>query len=152
MNLVLNLNQYDIKNVFFFEPIKNTIINEGIFIRILYSTNLMSSNGIYLLITLNDITCEKYYTKYKCNFDIFNNKNILQKIKNIEDEILEKYVSSSSKSKTFKIYEQIKTGCIKLFSNIENKIEYSFILKISGIWETESDYGLTFKFLPINNG
>ena len=37
MNLVKTISQYDDKSVFFCEPIKNNIMNDGNFIRILYS-------------------------------------------------------------------------------------------------------------------
>ena len=55
MNIVKNIEQYDENNVYFFDPIKNNIMNDGTFIRILYSTENFMLNGIYLHITLNDI-------------------------------------------------------------------------------------------------
>ena len=61
MNIVKNINQYDENSLFFCEPIKNNIIDDSYFIRILYSTHNVVINGVYLLITLNNITCEKYY-------------------------------------------------------------------------------------------
>ena len=107
MNLVKKIEQYDNKSIFFCEPIKNNIMNEGNFIRILYSTEIMILNGIYLLINLNDINSEKYYNKYKCTFNILNHKEIIDNLKIIEEEILKKY--KTNKTPSFKIYEQIKT-------------------------------------------
>ena len=49
MNIVINMNQYDENNIFFCEPIKNNIMNDGTFIRIIYSTNNIVLNGIYIL-------------------------------------------------------------------------------------------------------
>ena len=57
---------------------------------------------------------------------------------------------NTNKLPSNKIYEQIKSGYIKLFSDIGNKTNCSFILKISGIWETQTNYGLTYKFVKIN--
>ena len=37
MNLVKSIQQYNDNNLFLCEPIKNNIMNEGIFIRILYN-------------------------------------------------------------------------------------------------------------------
>ena len=54
MNIVKNINQYNENNIFFCEPIKNNIMNDGNFIRILYSTHNILLNGIYLLISLNN--------------------------------------------------------------------------------------------------
>lgn len=148
MNIVKNMNQYDENNIFFCEPIKNNIINEGNFIRILYSTHNILLNGIYLLIKLNDISCEKYYNKYKCCFNPLNHKDIIENIKIIEENILKKI--DIKKIPQFKIIEQLKNGNIKLFNTIDEN-NSSFIVKISGIWETACNYGLTYKFIKVNN-
>ena len=148
MNLVKTINQYDDNSIFFCEPIKNNIMNEGNFIRILYSTKNIVLNGIYLLVELHDITCEKYYNKYKCNFNVSNHKDIIDNLKAIEEEILKKY--KTVKIPSYKIYEQIKCGYIKIFSEVESRQTSSFILKISGIWETQQNYGLTYKFIKTN--
>jgi hypothetical protein len=145
MNLVKKIEQYNNDFLFFCEPIKNNIMNDGNFIRILYSSDIMVLNGIYLLIILNDITCEKYYNKYKCNFNISNHKEIIDNLKIIEEEILKKY--KTNKIPSHKIYEQLKAGHIKLFNDVGNLSSCSFILKISGIWETQTNYGLTYKFV-----
>ena len=142
MNLVKRIDQYDENNLFFSEPIKNNIMIDGKFIRIIYSTFNISLNGIYLLIPLNDVTFEKYYTKYKCCFNVFSHKDMIHDIKQIEENILKKY-GSSNKVPQYKIYEQLKNGNIKIFSDTSIG---SFILKISGIWETPYNCGLTYKF------
>ena len=145
MNLVKLIEQYDNNNLIFCEPVKNNIMNNGNFIRILYSTPNMILNGVYLLINLCDVHFEKYYNKYKCNFNISNHKDIIDSIKIIEEDILKKY--KVNKIPLFKIYEQFSSGYIKIFSDFENKPKYSFVLKISGIWETQINYGLTYKFI-----
>ena len=63
MNIVKRLDQYDDNCVYFCEPIKNNIMNDGYFIRIIYSTPLFMLNGIYIAININHITIEKYYNK-----------------------------------------------------------------------------------------
>jgi hypothetical protein len=148
MNLVKRIDQYNDECLFFCEPIKNNVMNDGNFIRILYSTENIVLNGIYLQINFNDLVCEKYYNKYKCSFNVANHKDIIDNIKIIEENILKKY--KTNKLPSNKIYEQIKSGYIKLFTDISNKINCSFILKISGIWETQYNYGLTYKFIKIN--
>ena len=149
MNIVKNIDQYDENNVFFCEPIKNNVMNEGSFIRIIYSTHNFVLNGIYLLITLNDITCERYYTKYKCLFNTILHKEIIDNFKIVEENLLKKY-EIIDKIPQDKIYEQLKNGNLKLFTDVGNKSVCSFILKISGIWETQYNYGLTYKFIKVN--
>jgi hypothetical protein len=146
MNIVKRLDQYDENNIFFCEPIKNNIMSEGNFIRIIYSTNNIVLNGIYLLLTLNDIVCDKYYNKFKCSFNTTIHKDIIDNIKVIEEQILEKY-KIKNKTPQYKIYDQLKIGNIKIFNEIENKITGTFVLKIAGIWETTNSYGLTYKFV-----
>ena len=148
MLLVKKLEQYDNKSLFFCEPIKNNIMSDGVFSRVLYSTPYTLFNGIYLLVNLKDVSCEKFYNKYKCNFNILNHKDIIDNLKIIEEELLKKY--NMNKIPSYKIYEQMKTGYIKLFTDVGNRSQCSFILKISGIWETQYNYGLTYKFLKVN--
>ena len=150
MNIIKRFDQYDEKYIYFCEPIKNNIMNEGNFIRIIYSTNNLMLNGIYLLLSLNDITCEKYYNKYKCIFNVNNHKELIENIKTIEENILKK-IEIKNKIPLFKIYEQISNGNIKLFNEVTNKSNNLFVLKISGIWETQFNYGVTYKFVNINS-
>lgn len=149
MNIVIRIDQYDDKCIYFCEPIKNNIMNDGNFIRILYTNPQVTLNGVYLFIKLNDIVCEKYYNKYKCNFDVLNHSDIIDNLKVIEENILKK-IDIKEKTPQFKIYEQIKNGNIKIFNDIGNKSSCSFILKISGIWETFSNFGLTYKFVKVD--
>jgi hypothetical protein len=127
-------------------------MNDGKFIRILYSSPHFILNGIYLYISLHEIHIEKYYNKYKCNFNVLDHKDVIESIKTIEENIL-KCVNIKNKIPMNKIYEQLKNGNIKIFTNdISLKTNNSaFILKISGVWETEFHYGVTFKFSKINN-
>jgi hypothetical protein len=149
MNLVKRIDQYNENSCFFCEPIKNNVMNDGNFIRIIYSTNNINLNGIYLLLTFTDISCEKYYTKYRCNFNVQTHKDIIDSIKIIEDNILKKY-EIKDKIPQLKINEQLKNGNLKIFTDIGTKSTSSFILKISGIWETQYNYGLTYKFIKVN--
>ena len=149
MNLVKKIDQYNENNIFFCDPIKNNIMNEGKFIRILYSTFNITLNGIYLLISLNDITSEKYYNKNKCIFNVNTHKELIEKIKIIEENLLKK-IEIINKTPQFKIYDQLINGNIKFFCDFFSKSNNFFILKISGIWENKLSYGLTYKFIKIN--
>jgi hypothetical protein len=145
MNIVKRIEQYDENHIFFCEPIKNNVMSDGNFIRIIYSTNYFTLNGIYLLITLENIICEKYYNKYKCNFDIVDHSDIIYNLKVIEEDLLKK-IDITDKVPQFKIHEQIKNGNIKVFNEIVGNQITHFVLKISGVWETQYNYGLTYKF------
>lgn len=149
MNIVKNIEQYNQDYVYFLEPIKNNIIDNGRFIRIIYSTSLFSLNGIYISLFINDILIEKYYNKYKCIFDINQYDSLIDKIRFFEEGLINK-IGINGKIPRFKIYEQLKNGNIKVFSDKPNiGVSKHFLLKISGVWETITEYGLTYKFLII---
>lgn len=154
MFMVKKIDQYDENFIYFCEPIKNNIMQDGFFIRILYSTHNVIFNGIYLEINLSDTYFEKYYNKYKCNYNINSpaNKELIDKIKGMEENILKKINNSTSnKIPNYKIYDHIKNGNIKIFCDSIPKSNSVLILKISGIWETNSNYGLTYKFINLQS-
>ena len=141
MNIIENMDKYDASHLYFCESIKNNVMNEGKFIRILYSNELFTMNGISIL--LNNIqNANSYKNKYNFNIELINN------IKFIEENILHT-INIKNKTPQYKIYQQIKNGNIKVFEN--NEICNNLVLKISGIWETELFYGITYKFLKINH-
>lgn len=146
--LVKTIEQYNEDFVYFYEPIKNNIMNEGQFIRIIYSTPLFVLNGIYIAVNITYTNIEKYYNKFKCTFDINHYKEIIDSLRSIEERLLKK-VNIYGKIGQHKIYEQLKNGNIKVFSESLDKINNTFLLKIAGIWETENEYGLTYKFINI---
>jgi len=146
MNIVKNIDQYNEDCVYFYEPIKNNIMNNGNFIRIIYSTSLFVLNGIYINININYLSIDKYYNKYKCSFDTNQYRDLIDKLRIIEEGLIKK-IGILGKIPQYKIYEQLKNGNIKVFSDTSDKIGYSFLLKIAGIWETDTEYGLTYKFL-----
>lgn len=148
MNIVKTIEQYNDDFVFFCEPIKNNIMNNGTFIRIIYSNSLFVLNGIYLSININYKSIDKYYNKFKCVFDVQQHKGLIDKLQNIEENLIKKYLITG-KMPQYKLYDQFKQGYIKVFSNIGDKIDNTFLLKISGIWETDTEYGLTYKFISV---
>lgn len=150
MFLIENIEQFNINDIFFCDPIKNNIITQGNFIRILYSNNLFILNGIYLYVYLHNIIVEKYFNKYRCIFDLEIHKELLESIICIEKGILKK-ANIPKKNPIYKINELICNGNIKFFSDNMEKINNGFLLKISGIWEDEKNYGVTYKFTPINH-
>jgi len=128
MNIVLNLNTFSYNNIFFNESVKNSVINDSSFIKITYSNIDIILNGIYFNINI-----------YKNN----NNDNILFAIEELEKQILSLY--NNNKIHNYKIKNQLSYLITKL--NSSNKNIFSYILKISGIWETNSIIGVTYKFL-----
>jgi len=155
MNIVKNIYQYNEDCVYFCEPIKNTIMNEGNFIRIIYSNSLFMLNGIYLSVHIDKMTIEKYYNKFKCRFDLNDYKHVIEQLRIIEDGLLNK-IDIKDKLPQKNIYDQFRSGQLKIFyepNDLSEQIAIvtnnTFLLKISGIWETDFHYGLTFKLIKV---
>ena len=150
MNIVLTHNQFNSNNIYFNEPIQNTVMDNSKFIKLIYSNENIMMNGVFLLLNIKIINKEKYFKKIKISYDINNsiNRETLTSIYNIEQNMLLKYKSIKKPRRI--IYETLNSGVIKIFPNIDkdiNNSNNSFILKISGIWEDDNEYGLTYKIL-----
>lgn len=161
MNLAILTDQFNINNIFFQEPIKNTIMSDSNFIRIIYSDGLMMLNGICLEFTLPIIYVDKSFNKFKCNFDKQLNHTLIQSICKVEFDILAKCSEkNTNKNPIYRISDQLRNGLIKVINlstqNMTNSNSTNnnkkFIIKISGIWSNNFEYGLTYKFTQCGNG
>ena len=72
--------------------------------------------------------------------------NEINKIKQMEVNLVQK-MNKHNKIPQHNIYDHLLGGCIKISDTPPNQLENThIILKISGIWENDDEYGLTFKF------
>jgi hypothetical protein len=90
MNIVKKLEQYNEDHVYFLEPIKNNIMNNGRFIRIIYSTPLFTLNGIYSSLNINNLSIDKYHNKYRCSFDITQYRDLIDNLRIFEEGLIKK--------------------------------------------------------------
>jgi hypothetical protein len=147
MILVKKLCQYDSNNIYFSYPMKNNVMNNGNFTKIFYSLDMFILNGLYFKLNL-DISDIEYYINKKILYFNLNedNMDIINLIKNIEKDILSKS-SIFNKICNNLLYKQLMKGKIKIHSDNSKNKNKNIILKISGIWEDETSYGLNFKFM-----
>jgi len=153
MNIVIDIDEFNKDHIFLQEPVKNNIIDDSKFIRIIYSTTIFSLNTVYIVFNLNIIHIENYFNKHKFSFNVKQNTKAINQLKCIEESILDK-VFINNKKPVFRLYEQLNSGNLKLFKDslklYKLNSDNEFILKISGIWENEYDYGITYKFVDMN--
>ena len=149
MYVVLELDDLNINNVFYQEKVKNTVMENSNFLRVVYSNELFVLNGIFVKFLLNLQTVEKSFNKYKCLFDVKQHGDIITKISTIEKNLMERHLFTN-KTPVYRISEQLNNGFLKIFNETECTDKNDFILKIYGIWENECEYGLTYKFININ--
>lgn len=141
MNIVLNINNINFNNLFFNDPVKNTVMNDSSFIRILYSNEHLTLNGIFIKIPFDRETIKDPKNE--------NNQKIILFIDKLEKYILSAY--NNNKIQVLKILEQFNYITTKSFLEKRNNNPFILILKISGIWETNSQIGITHKFIDINH-
>ena len=121
-------------NIFISESNKNN----NNFIKIFYSNNIVFLNSIYIRLHLTNLKI----SNNKINFEHLYNSD---KIKNIEYFILNNI--NIDKKPVYKLTSILDNKNLKYSNEIKNY----YILKISGIWETQDSYGITFKILEYNN-
>ena len=130
MNILQNLKQINSDFIFLGDDIKNSIIENGIFTRLIYSDHYMILNCMYILIDPTE----------------FSHKVLIETLIELEQTILSKI--EINKKTQYKIKDYLKH--LNLSSMFEDKLK-KCILKISGIWQTDIEYGITFKFLELDS-
>ena len=153
MFLAISPSQFNIHHIMLSEKTKNNVMEGGDFYRLYYSDNSSNSNGLFISFSFKNVSIEKYFNKIKCIFEEKANREIIQRLKQIEKQIIKCAVHS--RDSVFRIEEQLNNHFIKIFTdnNIEfgrNK-EINIVLKISGIWNNYNSCGLTFRFYIANH-
>lgn len=152
MNIIINKDEFNPDYVFFQNSVKNIIMQDGNFTRIIYSNSLFILNSIIVTIDLHITHYEKYFNKYKYFFDCTyeNTRKELEKISLIEKQILDR-IQFPNKKPIYRINQQISYGNIKFYTDtIQYNSEQKIYIKLSGIWETANEYGVSFKFIDSN--
>jgi len=156
MYLTIRSNDFKINNVIISDKSKNNVIENSFFYRMYYSNDLVSMNGIYIKFNLYDLEIEEYYNKIKCNFSRYDdrNKGIMKQLTNIEHDILKNYIQLTQ-NPVYTIREQLMNYYIKLFHKDTNRLmgkisKLTVILKVSGLWLTNKEHGLTFRFIIVD--
>lgn len=122
-------------NIFISESTKNNTNN---FIKIFYSNSIFFLNSIYIKLKINNLRVSN-------NKIIFDNIYNIEKIKNLESFILNNV--NINKEPILKLTNIFDNNILKYGDEIHT---YN-ILKISGIWETNENYGITFKIIEYDD-
>ncbi len=135
----MNLNQYSNDNVILNEPVKNQIFNDSTFSRIVYSNHIITTNGIHLKLDIKGVSVDKKLYKNNVLFNIYNNRDLITCVQSIETLILSSY---DKKDPIYTLRNELNSGRITVHDCKEH-----IVLKISGVWETELNCGITYKFI-----
>ena len=149
------------KKIHFMEK-KRNIIMTGDFTKILYSDEFLSLNGLFIECPIITQPINKYQNKNTIWFQPYSiqNVNVVKNFCQLERKIIEYYKTYTRcrKSPIYVLYNQLYSGNTKIYRDISeesNKIRQDntvsltvkYIIKISGVWESEDSFGITYKFL-----
>ena len=138
LTIAIPIDKINTQHIIYKEIIKNKILNNSTFCKLLYSNENCSINGIPIFV---NIVNHNQHTKYKFYIHKYANTECIKEINVLEHQILKNY--SCNKKPIYKIKDTLHKGVLKI--NTERPISPNFIIKITGIWETEQEYGLTYR-------
>jgi len=161
MIITLNLSKFILSNMNFLDTKKN-IIMDGNFSKIIFSNEWFVMNGLYILFPIEHSGSEKIMNKTQIRFNPFQqyNQTVINEFSKLEKNILEYY--KQIRGYNFKtvslLHKQMMIGFMKTnkeyknqFLINENNKNTQYVLKISGIWETQDEIGLTYKLFEVND-
>lgn len=156
MNLVLDYSQFDVHKVHFLDTKKNIII-DGIFTKMVYLDDIVSLNAIYIAFPCN-YCIDRGVTRNNIMFSLDPQQN---NIIELEATILTAYMKhyQVSKKMNTNLTTQIMNGRTRLYregtpdeTRDASLQTTEIVLKISGVWETENEAGITYKFVEMYRG
>ena len=150
---VLNLDNYKPSEFYFLEP-KTNLIMDGIFTKMIYTSKHFTMNGVYFyfpiqysLIEQNNINkCFLYFED-----DVVQNKYLLEAVRKLETQILLHYANFTNKRKqsNLNLYNNLLTKRMRV-NDVSSSKTKQILLNMSGVWETETSFGITFKWVEGN--
>ena len=160
MSFLICPDKFNPCHLHFGTAVQNNDATDNKFSRIIYSTKHISFNGVGILVDLAGTRRESYYNKMLIRFDpdLPDNQRILAQLHDIECNILSKYAGAfmgSTHRCVHLLRDQLNSGCIKAYmnerANDANANDHAngthVMLKICGIWETNHECGMTYKFI-----
>lgn len=154
MQLAIPIHKFDVNNVYFLDKKRNVVI-DGDFIKIIYSDKNVELSELYLFCVEpleNDgfVMTRKIggggIRKLGMDRTSVKSSELIARLCYVEEEILNKYVSSKAPNKipVYNLRMQLGAGFnIPFFPGYTK----SYILKIAGLWETDTNVGITLKFI-----
>jgi len=142
---------FTLNELFFLESKENTIMN-GTFVKMIYSTPFFILTNLFLEFPIYN---EIYNGNQYLLINTTEHAKLISKICQIEIDILNQYIIMNqddrpdlvNKSVIYSIHKQLKHGVFKYYQYSKTKHHPKYYIKISGIWETATELGLTFKII-----
>jgi hypothetical protein len=152
MQLSISIKDYDNENIVFSNKTDNNVISGGNFYRLMYCTKDISMLGVHILFEIDmSFNCQTNNYDIKDITNKLNNK-IISIISPIINQIHNKWVKEYNKINknmnpitVYNIEQSVNKAVEAYKSQIKKGIKIIFILKCSGIYETEYESGVSFR-------
>lgn len=150
MNFTIDEPNFNVKNVSLMEPKKN-IIMDGQFTKLNYLCEWFTMNGLVFSTSL-DYRITSMGDKIMINYDPYSARNlpVMKFLSSVENQLLDMYSRNKQKHvhKNTLFTKQLYSGYLKIVSNEKDTFRSDkkmWSIKISGIWETNDEIGITYK-------
>ena len=144
MIFVLNMSIFNKNNILIGDKENNLINYYNYFYKLYYSVSDYTMYGISIKIDFVDIKTMNYYNYVKLIFNVSNNIDTINTIREIEHYILSKI----NKTIKYNLYNDLCKGYIKVQKN-ENNSQQDLIMRITGVWEDNIYCGISYKFMYV---
>lgn len=150
MYITTDIIDFNIKNVFLHEPVKNILKTGCEFMKVIYSNKSFVMNGVYVDVAFKNTEIQRRKDTYKMRVDKIQNREILDIISRIEKDLLDLLPSELSKiyslrSEYDKMRQLKKYGDMELASGIHRNLMCT--LRIFGVWRDSTRCGLNYQFM-----
>jgi hypothetical protein len=142
MYIYNDIDDIDSKNTFFYKPTINKLSGYKLFYKIAYNIDLFVLNTLLINIPISTTQVIKENNNYKCVITLDN--NFLLRLKEYETQILNNMNHIIKKQYVIFSQKFINNNSIIFnYNTIPENIK--LYIKISGMWESDSQYGLITK-------
>ena len=146
MNVLLNLKKINYDSIYYNNPVINTVLsNNSEFIKLFYSNENIVLNGIYFQLNFSFTDISENNNKVIFVYNVSKNIESINEIIDIEKKILSKF---SDYNPNYLLKDIFTKGSLRVFG--EKKSTNILFLKISGIWKTDREVGVTYKINYVN--
>jgi hypothetical protein len=142
MNIYYNIEDVNVNDAFFYKPIVNKLSNYIYFYKIIYNIGELTLNSLLINVKIKKMNVIKDNNLFKCSIVI--DDEFINKLKDFEIQLLNKMKPITNKQQLYTCHKYLSnTQHTFVFNKVpENLFVY---LRISGIWESNNQIGITSK-------
>jgi hypothetical protein len=157
MNFAVDIQHLLTNNILLLESNPNIVIS-GSFTKVNYITEWFTMNGLYIMFPVEPLDISGMGTKLHLKYNPYTpyNASMIQELIKLEHKLLDMYIytRNANLTKHISLSRQLQMGNIKVYKEMTAGIIApppsgfhikSYMIKVSGIWESNDECGITYK-------